>query len=145
MANAFSHYENIRSHIVSDGETTTIVTSGVGFNDVNFQMQLNETPRSIVDGLMAFARVSDYHGELLVQKKRMRILGRHLSAKSVAKLGNDDCLRVLGIPRIDLTLVAWRVQHHDEPKWSKLNVLDWNLPYEIIVVGVYPQKCKIDE
>jgi len=40
---------------------------------------------------------------------------------------------VLGIPRVDLALVSWRARN--APK--RPEVLTWNLPYEIIVVGVY--------
>jgi len=40
---------------------------------------------------------------------------------------------VVGIPRINLALVAWRAAHAQE----RPEVLSWNLPYEIIVVGVF--------
>jgi hypothetical protein len=40
---------------------------------------------------------------------------------------------LLGIPRIDLALVSYRTRVSD----TKPEVLNWNLPYEVIVVGVY--------
>ncbi len=51
-----------------------------------------------------------------------------------------DCLRVLGMPRIDLALVSWRAQNAK----TRPDVLSWNLPYEMIVVGVYNEPCERD-
>jgi hypothetical protein len=48
-----------------------------------------------------------------------------------------ECILVLGIPRIDLALVAWRIQHGGD-------ALRWHMPYEIVAVGVYdddPKEC----
>jgi hypothetical protein len=46
-------------------------------------------------------------------------------------LKKGDRLPVLGTPRIDLALVSWRAKYaKDRPE-----VLNWNLPYEIIAVG----------
>jgi len=42
-------------------------------------------------------------------------------------------LHVLGIPRIDLALVSWRVRNAG----TRPEALRWDLPYEIIVVGVF--------
>jgi hypothetical protein len=47
------------------------------------------------------------------------------------------CILVLGIPRVDLALVSWRIRHGGD-------ALRWSLPYEIIIVGVYddePKEC----
>ena len=53
--------------------------------------------------------------------------------RAVRRLRRGDRLHVFGLPRINLSTVAWRTKH------SKNNpeLLDLNLPYEIIVVGVY--------
>jgi hypothetical protein len=43
-------------------------------------------------------------------------------------------LHVIGIPGIDLALVSWRIEHgKDRPE-----VLDWTLPYEMVMVAVKP-------
>ena len=47
----------------------------------------------------------------------------------------------LGIPRIDLALVSWRLRN------GSPDVLKWSLPYEIVAVGVYddtPKECEDD-
>ena len=49
----------------------------------------------------------------------------------VKNMKKGKFLHIVGIPRIDLNLVAWRVAHagtHPE-------ALDWNLPFEMIAVG----------
>ena len=48
---------------------------------------------------------------------------------------------MLGIPRVDLALVDWRSKNKNDPR----NPLTWNLPYEMIIVGVYPEGCERDE
>jgi hypothetical protein len=51
----------------------------------------------------------------------------------VRTLKKGDEMTVLGIPRLDLAVVSWRTRNaatHPE-------ALTWNLPYEIIVVGLY--------
>lgn len=45
----------------------------------------------------------------------------------------DATLVVMGMPRIDLALVSWRARNAD----NRPEALTWNLPYEMIVVGVY--------
>ena len=54
--------------------------------------------------------------------------------KELKKIGPGGKLHVLGIPRIDLALVSWRTQHAQQVP----GVLNWNLPYEMVIVGVYP-------
>jgi hypothetical protein len=58
-----------------------------------------------------------------------------LMEQKTVKVG--ECILVLGIPRVDLALVSWRIRHGGD-------ALRWSLPYEIIAVGVYddePKEC----
>ena len=52
-----------------------------------------------------------------------------------------DCFRMLGIPRVFLALVSWRTQAAARGHTA---VFSWNLPYEIVVVGMYDSKCEVD-
>ncbi|MBI1822488.1 MAG: hypothetical protein HYR79_12340 [Nitrospirae bacterium] len=130
---AFTSYENLKSQIKPGRKTTTIVTSMGGYNYVEFIMEINGDQRVIDDGRMVMASVHDTEGELLVRNKRMVFLKDTPPEKMVKALKKGDRLHVLGIPRIDLALVSWRSSHSQ----SKPETLKWNLPYEIIVVGVY--------
>jgi hypothetical protein len=99
-------------------------------------MELVEKPFPVNDGSFAYAKVRDWDGELLLRKKRMVFVKDSPPELAVRNKGAGDCLRVLGIPRLDLALVSWRAKHQ--------NSLTWNLPYEIIVVGVYDSPCATD-
>ena len=132
---AFLQYENMRCKIIPGDPQTTIMTNMAGFNYVKFAITLNEDPGqfSSGDGTRVMATVSTLDDELLVRNRRMIFVKDTPPEKAVLELHKGDSLTVLGIPRIDLALVAFRRDHAaDQPQ-----VLDWNLPYEMIVVGVF--------
>lgn len=137
---AFNRYENTRSKIIPGTASTKIVSPGIGYNYVDFQMQLMEKPFVVKDGSFAYAKVRDWEGELMLRKKRMVFVKDTPPELAVRDKKAGDCLRVLGMPRLDLALVSWRARN------AKKNpeVLTWNLPYEIIVVGVYDSACQTD-
>ena len=133
---AFTRYEQVRSHISHDATagTTTIDTAGIGFNYVKFQIALAEDPTFVTDdGLFVRADVLSLNGDVLVRGRRMAFVKGTSAFTAVMKLKKGGALTVLGIPRIDLALVRWRVEHGD----SDPGVLDWNLPYEMIVVATF--------
>jgi hypothetical protein len=137
---AFPRYDNVRSKIIPKSGKVTIVSNGIGYNYVNFQMVLNEKPFKIPDGALAKARIQDLEGHLLLRDKRMVFVKNTPPEVAVRNGKAGDCLRVLGIPRLDLALVAWRVKNRADER----DPLNWNLPYEMIVVGVYPEPCEED-
>jgi hypothetical protein len=138
---AFTRYEQVRSRITtSRSGTTTIISNGIGFNYVRFQMVLNEKPFPVDDGAFAFAKVQDLGGHLILRKKRMVFVKNTPPEIATRDKGEGSCLNVLGIPRLDLALVDWRVKHATDSR----EPLRWNLPYEIIVVGVYDEPCEED-
>ncbi len=49
----------------------------------------------------------------------------------VKALHKGDTLHVVGVPRIDLSLVSFRASHPT----SKPGILDWSLPYEMVIVA----------
>ena len=137
---AFPRYDNVRSKIIAKSGKVTIVSNGIGYNYVNFQMVLNERPFKIPDGALAKAGIQDLEGHLLLRDKRMVFVKDTPPEVAVRNGKAGDCLRVLGIPRLDLALVSWRVKNRSDER----DPLNWNLPYEIIVVGVYPEACEED-
>lgn len=131
---AFTHYERTRCHLTPKSKTVTISTTMVGFNYVEFVMHLNEDPVTVADGTMVFAAVSeiDEDEEVIVRKRRMVFIKDTDEEAKVKQLHKGDSLHVLGIPRINLALVSWRAKNAK----TRPQVLDWNLPYEIVIVGV---------
>lgn len=130
---AFTAYENVRCEIDPTGPTTTITTTMAGYNYVEFQMELIDTPLWVDDGAFAFASVRDLDGELIIRKRRMVFLKDTPPYRSLQAAAIGDRLHVLGIPRISLSLVSWRAEHAA----TVPDALTWNLPYEIMVAGVY--------
>lgn len=131
---AFTKYESIRCRIIPGENTTTLVTTMAGYNYVEFIMELNSTPKEVDDGLMVYCKVRDLNDELLVRNRRMVMVKDSAVEKHTRGKLPGTKLHVLGLPRIDLSLVAWRVKTAAE---GRTEVLTWGLPYEIIVVGFY--------
>ncbi len=131
---AFGSFESIRCRIVPKDNMTTIVTRKGQMNDVEFLMEVLEEVQEVVeDGRFVNAAVLDLNGKRLVPKVRMVFVKDSPPEKIVRGLRRGDRLHVFGLPRIDLSTIAWRARHRtDHPE-----MLNLNLPYEIIVVGVY--------
>jgi len=132
---AFLNYENRKSQISmsSTRNTTTITTTMAGYNYVEFKMVLNGAQQVVADGRFVMAQVLDLQNELLVHARRMVFVKGTAPEQKVQTLQAGDTLHVLGIPRIDLALVSYRVRN----RATRPDALTWSLPYEIIVVAVY--------
>ena len=129
--NAFMSYERVPSKITIDGETTTIETRAAGNNFVEFVMRVESEPRDVGDGRFLIASALSPDGDLIVRHRRMVFVKGTPPFSDSERLQADDCIHVVGIPRIDLALISWRTHHaQDRPE-----ALDWNLPYEIVVVA----------
>ncbi len=144
---AFVHYENVRCKIQTKDDTITLITTMAGYNYVEFVLELNEDPVKLEDGFAAQSKVRDLEGELLVRNRRMLFAKGTAPADKVAPLKKGKRMHVLGIPRIDLALVNYRVEHANDQKWKDMgeDPLKWNLPYEIVVVATFPDLSDIDE
>ncbi len=133
---AFERFEDRRFKIVPGRNTVKLVTTGVGYNYVEFIIELNENPSfEVRDGRIVQAAIYNLDEELLVRKRRMIFVKGTPPEEKVKSLKKGDRLHVLGVPRINLALVAWRIRNAS----GKPGVLEWNLPYEMVIVGVYPQ------
>jgi hypothetical protein len=107
------------------------------YNDADFVMRLTDDPDRVVpDGRFVYADVLDARGSLLARHIRMVFVRDTAPATIVKGLHPGDRLHVFGIPRIDLSEVAARlVRASDDPR-----VLDGTLPYEVVIVGVFPAR-----
>jgi hypothetical protein len=135
---AFVHYENVKCKIEAADKTTTIRTSMAGYNYVKFVIQSLEEPadhKVVSDGRFVMCQVRDLDGELIVRQVRMVFIKGTEAEEMVKELAKEGRRAILGMPRIDLSLVSYRVAHKDDES----KPLTWNLPYEMIVVGAYPE------
>ena len=136
---AFQAYENAQCTITGDGTKTTVVTRMLGYNYVKFAMKLLESPKThrLADGFSFFVDVFDADtSELVAHRVRMVLAGGTAAANAVTAHKKGDALVVLGIPRIDLSLVGWRAKNPDSTQWT--------LPYEMILAGVYAETIQLD-
>ena len=131
---AFQRYENVRSQISPGTDSTTITMGSIGYNYVKFRIRLRESPTHVVeDGLTVFADVKEVDGETIVRKRRMVFVAGTKPETNVRKLTEGQCMLLLGMPRLNLSLVSFRAREGaNDP-----NVLSWNLPYEVVIVGDY--------
>ncbi|HEY8224976.1 MAG TPA: hypothetical protein VIG25_06855 [Pyrinomonadaceae bacterium] len=80
-----------------------------------------------------FADVKEVDGETIVRKRRMVFVAGTKPETNVRKLKEGQCMLLLGMPRLNLSLVSFRAREGaNDP-----NVLSWNLPYEVVIVGDY--------
>lgn len=133
---AFSRYELVHSEIEHDAQRrrTTIHTNGLGFNYVEFVMRLREDPTfAVADGAIVRADVETVDGEALVKNRRMVFAKGTEPFEQVMNLKRGQRMRVLGMPRINLAVVSWRVRNAE----NRPAILRWNLPYEMVILGFF--------
>ncbi len=147
---AFQNYEGARSHILPGNGTTRIRMSTATYNYVEFSLELLEDPsHELGDGLTAFARMRALDGEPLVQKRRVVFVKGTKPESAVRTLKKGQCMHALGMPRLNLALVSWRVrcsknQVSDVPGCAEKypDVLDWGIPYEVVILADYGESRK---
>ena len=131
---AFQRFETLASHVTSGDGTTTITTRMAGFDYVEFVIQLAEEPTHLLaDGLAVKAAVLNTQGALLVRERRMVAAAGTAPYLRLKALHKGDTLHVVGIPRIDLSLLSWRIAHGTQIA----GILDWSLPYEMVLVAAF--------
>jgi hypothetical protein len=131
-------YENAPCHLSKAGSKVTIDTMVVGFNFVAFILSpSDEQPQfEVPDGRFVMCQLHDVDGELVARRRRVAFVKGTEPELKVKSLGSDGRLRVIGIPRINLRLVQWRLEHQNDPQLE--HPLDWSLPYEIVAIAVVP-------
>jgi len=130
---AFQAYERTKATIRPHGDQVTITMQMAGFNYTEFLMRLNRRETVVADGEFVFGTILDKDGELLVHNRRIAFVKGSPPDLAQRSLQPGECIHLVGIPRVDLALVSWRVTHAlDRPE-----VLTWGMPYELVAVGVY--------
>ena len=133
---AFQYYESLPCQIVPDPahQTTTLYTRKAGYNYVEFVLQLEENQQFVtLDGRIVRCSALTLDGDVVARNRRMVFVKNTAAEKAVRSRKQGDKMHVLGIPRIDLALVSYRTRVAE----TQPEVLNWNLPYELIVVGLY--------
>jgi hypothetical protein len=134
---AFGRYENTRFHLDCNAGSSTVrmTMSMVGYNYTKFTLVLNEdVSHTMQDGGKAFkAAILDNGNNILVTEERMILIPGTAAFEALKNAKEGDTFTVLGLPRVSLALVNWRCEHAAEKPW----VLDWDIPYEIVILAVF--------
>ncbi len=133
-AEAFRVYERTRCQIKPGADETTITTEMAGYNYVEFVLSPHDNKvEKVSDGRFVPAEIYGLDGELVGRNVYTGFVKGSAPEVALQKLKPGQSLHVLGIPRISLARLWWRVQNESK----RPGCLTWNLPYEIIVLGSY--------
>jgi hypothetical protein len=132
---AFHEYERTNSEITTSADTITISTELAGYNYTQFVAKLLGEPFRLEGGTGVMAAIYDEKGDLLVNERRLVVASGTPPEQALRGMHKGQAVEVVGIPRISLKLVKWRVDNQQDPR-CKQHCLTWNLPYEIIVAAI---------
>lgn len=137
-ARAFNTYDQIPCRLIpdDDAQTCTITTKKIGYNYVEFKLRIAEDEQfEAFDGRFVRATPLDLNDRPVSRRTIRMVFPRGSEAETaVRSMGRDEVLHVLGMPRMDLAVISWRLRNAKQ----RPEVLTWSLPYEIVVVGLYP-------
>jgi hypothetical protein len=143
----FGQIQNKIFTITSDKKTITISTRQIGNNYIDLWARVDQF-WEVEDGAMAFCTIldSDFNPDIdkvadkLVSKKiRVVFVTDSEPYKQAAKKSGKHFVHILAIPRINLSLVSWRVANAKK----RPEVLSWGMPVEFIAAGII--ESEVDE
>ena len=141
---AFQLYERTKSRISEADGMVTISTEQAGYNYAQFVAKLLGDPFDMKGGTGVMASILDESGDLLITERRLVFVGGTPPEQIVKGKHKGDAIEVVGIPRVSLKLVEWRLTHQDDPR-CKHECLTWNIPYEMIVAAVTDENPQVSE
>jgi hypothetical protein len=132
----FAIYEKASCTLRVKPKTISVVTQTGLYNDVEFIMKIAAGPQVVAaDGRFVTASVADLDGKVLVEHLRMVFVKGTPPELAVMRLKAGDQLHAYGLPRLDFAEVSRRVLNSG----TNPALLTQPLPYEIIILGVYPK------
>ena len=130
---AFAVYENLQATIKVTDTAVSITSNKVGYNYTEFLLEpAGQSKRGDV-GIFVLANVYDLSDEetpVTSEPRRMVFIEHSEPAKALQNLGRGQRMHVLGIPRVNLAEVA---------AVSSGKTVTTSLPYEMIIVAVFPE------
>ena len=132
---AFTKFESWPCELHVKNSKVTLVTNQIGYNYTRFTIELLEDPTHKLDdgNTSVFCQVPGKEEDVpLVSKVRCIFVDGSPPQVALQGLHAGDELKVIGVPRIDLALVRYRVDHRSEDE----SLLTRSLPYEMIIVGL---------
>jgi hypothetical protein len=143
---AFRAYENVACRIRVNGALVTITTKSVGDNFADFVFEPDDKPVfQAADGKFSIGQIHSLDGELIARRRRVVFVKGTPPETKLTNLGPGKRLHVVGIPRINLALVKHRVEHATANLVDPDNPLNWDLPYELIIVAAFDDAGPLGE
>jgi hypothetical protein len=133
---AFNAWQSTPCRIEPNGDqTVTMHTKPAPARPTEFIIEVLPEPRdAMVDGFALLVRVYDLQGKELVKKQRVVFVKDTLCEQTARTLEPSQRLRVIGVPRVSLKLLDWRIERRDDAR----DPLNWHLPYEMVVIAASP-------
>lgn len=130
-------YQDATCKLTVTPTTVTFETPTWLYNDVHFVMEITGASQLVVaDGRFVTANALDSDGELLVEGLRMVFVGGSSAERAVRNLTRGARLHVWGLPRLNFAELSRRAtESRNNPA-----LLEGPMPYEIIVLGIYPDE-----
>ena len=133
----FGIYQKATCALKVEPKTVSIITMPGLYNDVEFTMEITGDQQVVDDGRFVIASVTNPdRAGYLAENLRMVFVKGTAPERAVRLLKRGDRLHVEGIPRLNFEEISRRVREAG----TKPAVITGPLPYEIIVMGVYPNK-----
>jgi hypothetical protein len=128
-------YQDARCTIRGTPTAVVFETPTWLYNDVHFVMEITGDEQLVApDGRFDTAAALSTEGEQLVPSLRMVFVAGTAPERAVRGLGKGSRLHIWGLPRLDFSEISRRIQQSG----ATGTVLEGPLPYEIIVLGIYP-------
>jgi hypothetical protein len=132
----FGIYQKVPCTLKVEPEAVSLVTDTGLYNDVEFIMKIANEPQLVArDGRFVIAAALDLHGKVIVDRLRMVFVKGTPPELAVRLLKSGGQLHVYGIPRLDFAEISRRMDGYQKNQ----ALLTLPLPYEIVILGVYPK------
>ncbi|HTL05711.1 MAG TPA: hypothetical protein VL241_08180 [Gemmatimonadales bacterium] len=133
----FAIYEEATCELTVHPERVTLKLSNWLYNDVHFLLEVGrQRPLVVSDGRFVTGSALDTDGNLLVAGLRLVLVAGTAPERAIRALAPGSRVHVWGLPRVSFAELSRRIaQSAADPA-----VLKGKLPYEIVVLGVYPKE-----
>jgi hypothetical protein len=132
----FGIYEKATCTITVHRDTVSIAMPQGLYNDVEFILEISdERQGGVDDGRILNAVVHNLKGDVIVPNVRMVFAAGTPPELAVRHLSRGGRLHVYGMPRLNFAEISRRVSESERNPAA----LAGTVPYEIIVLGLYPK------
>jgi len=132
----FGIYEDAEYQLTVTPATVRLAVSNFLYNDVHFLLELGRSrPVVVPGGRFVFGAALDTDGNRLVDNLRFALVQNSAPERAIRGLKPGARLHVWGLPRVSFAELSRRISQAA----TNPSVLKGKLPYEVIVLAVYPK------